>query len=78
MKLYVLRPATDHHRKMLFGYDCNDGFVVRAKDEAEARELAHAAKADEGDVWLNPQQTRVDELTEDGPAMIILTDFNAG
>lgn len=59
-------------------YDCNDGFVIRADDEAEARLMASKASGDEGaDVWLSRAESHCEELLQSGEPGIILTDFHA-
>lgn len=72
MQLYLLKitPA---------GWDCNDGFLIRAIDEAAARALAAEAASDEGpQVWLDYTQCTCECLTPDGEPGILLTDFHAG
>ena len=64
------------------GWDCNHGFVVRAKDEQSARTLAQTQISDErGDskeFWLEAKFSTCEEITVKGEAEIILNDFNAG
>lgn len=64
------------------GWDCNHGFVVRAKDEGTARILAHASMADEKhdskEFWLDPKFSVCEIITMKGEPEIILNDFNAG
>ena len=64
------------------GWDCNHGFVVRAKDELAARTLAQSQLADEygesKEFWLDPKFSTCEVITTKGAAEIILNDFNAG
>ena len=72
MKLYLLRLPRP-------GWDCNEGFVIRATMDQHAREIASAAHADEGpDAWLDPAQTSCDRIMGSGGEGIILNAFNAG
>jgi len=60
-------------------YDSNHGFVVRAGTEADARQIASDAAADEGpEVWRSAAQSECVELLPDGIRGVILRDFNAG
>lgn len=63
-------------------YDSNLGFVIRAADEQEARQLAQSCIADEKyrnkEFWLNSEYSSCAELKVDGESEIILTDFQAG
>lgn len=63
-------------------YDENHAFVIRAASEEEARELANRQGGDEHardpDFWKSPANATCVEITADGPAEIILTDFLAG
>jgi hypothetical protein len=73
MKLWLLEridgPSWDESR----------GFVVRAASAVDARILAMTRAGDEGaHVWSDPETTSCVELTEDGPAAVILQDFMAG
>ncbi len=69
-KLFVLK------RLNSVGWDEHAGFVVRAKDENEARQLA--ASAGREDWWSFPEQTSCEVITTKGQSEIILEDFNAG
>jgi hypothetical protein len=64
------------------GWDCNHGFVIRAKDEISARNLAQTHIADERseskDFWLGAKFSTCEEITVKGESEIILNDFNAG
>lgn len=62
----------DHHR----------GFVIRAQSEDRARELAslfYKENYDDFDgidaVWLHPECSSCEILSEDGPEEILLEDF---
>ena len=62
-----------------FTYDCALGFVVRAGDEAMAREIASHYCGDEGrSVWIDPGATSCEVIDQDGEYSMILRDFNAG
>lgn len=86
MKLWLLRGTDDFCN----GWDCAQGFVIRAQTEAEARRLAALAGGDEQygvdehneeptGGWLLPENASCTELTaEDLAAGVILRDFNAG
>lgn len=61
------------------GYDVADGFIVRAKDHARARELAANACGCEGrDVWLNTARSTCRMLEREGREGVIMRDFHAG
>ena len=73
MKLWLLT------RDDRCGYDENNGFVIRAEDETAARTMAAAVKGGEGEgTWLLRAFSTCSELSADGTAQIVLTDFNAG
>lgn len=74
MKLWLLK------RESKFGpmYDVNNGFVIRAESEAQARNIASDHHGDEGiGFWLTDKAT-CEELLPEGDVGIILQDFNAG
>ena len=73
MKLWLLRRKKDRPQ-----WDVCDGFVIRAASETKAREIADWKHGDEGQIWMLPDEALCEELTTDGPEMIVLTDFNAG
>lgn len=93
MKLYLLKPVIpDDKWGQLAGerwvpwYDTAAGFVVRAESKAEARQMAQDRHGEEystyypshpTETWLDHEQTFCAELTEAGPAEIILRDFRA-
>jgi hypothetical protein len=72
-------------------YDTNWGFVIRAKSEKAAREMASAIPGDENryswegsrriivdSPWLHSEQTTCVPLAARGETEIVLRDFNAG
>ena len=75
MKLWILS-RTDS-----VDYDEYDSFVILAKDEAEARQLAEAAGSPyrKAGIWLNSDKCTCEQLTRKGKkAEVILGSFNAG
>jgi hypothetical protein len=63
-------------------YDKNFGFIVRAASEEDARAITSAnSRGDEmrkaHDAWTNPRYSTCLELTADGEAEVIMSDFNA-
>lgn len=81
MKLWLLTPAggTDSKGSPWYStYDMNHGFIVRAKTEARAREMANTQSADEGAIWDNPKHVICKELTAEGNEAVIMADFHAG
>jgi hypothetical protein len=77
MKLWLLRPIeTEGDSDWEPWYDKAFGHVVRAEDETDARRLAAKKNGDEGrDAWLNRNKSTCIELTTDGGAENIMTDF---
>lgn len=73
MNLYLLESLGD------YGYDETDGHVVRAVDEASARNMIEPAEEGK-QVWLNPDKSTCELIAEgvEGEPAIILTSFNAG
>jgi len=66
-------------RKGETDWDEYRGFVVRAKNEYEARELA--SKEDNscgGNLWTHPGKTDCEAIDPNGPPEVILEDFIAG
>jgi hypothetical protein len=60
-------------------WDQNVGLVVRAMDEAQAREFAAQSSADEGgQTWKDPTSSTCERLLEDGTPEVILISFRAG
>lgn len=76
MKLFKLYCVEDP------GWDCNHGFVIRAQDELQARNIAQQQISDEymesKDFWLNSNFSTCEVITTKGKAEIILNDFHAG
>jgi hypothetical protein len=89
MKLYLLRPIhKEGDDPWDPWYDKAFGFVVRAEDEKEARELAHGEAGDENrgefmqkkiadtdSPWLSKKYSTCKELTIKGKKEIVITDF---
>ena len=75
MKLWILTPKV----KWDPWYDKAFGFVIRAKTEVKARELASENAGDEGkEVWMNVGITTCIPLNQTGPEeKVILIDFHA-
>ncbi len=60
MKLFLVKGIIDEPGRNVFGYDCSHGFVIRAKDEDEARKLASLEAGDEGaEVWFDKVQDKL-------------------
>lgn len=73
MKLWLLTRRSDKPT-----YDVANGFVVRAPDEATARELCARDAGDEGpDRWRGDWGSTCEELTATGEPEVVLRDFNA-
>lgn len=88
MKLWLLRPnkydfAVDELTYIQGTawdpwFDKAFGFVVRAKNENEARIRAQEQAGDEGDaVWLSSEFSTCTELTADGEPAVVIRDFAA-
>lgn len=91
MKLWILRPIEEleeHNNPWSSWYDKAFGFVVRAKTEEEAREVANTHAGDEnyeesldrGTVdtitpWTDSRYSTCTELTSKGKSEMILRDF---
>src|SRR5947209_6503280 len=77
MKLWMLRPLKDDSAPWLPYYDRMFGFVVRAATEEAARSLAASSCGDEGsDAWLSGRSATCVELRADGPAGVIMEEYN--
>jgi hypothetical protein len=77
MRLWMLRPLKDDSAPWLPYYDCMFGFVVRAATEEAARSLAASNCGDEGpDAWLSGRSSTCVELKADGPAGVIMEEYN--
>jgi hypothetical protein len=79
MKLWLLEPKDDlpfYSNPWDPWYDKAFGFVVRAADEKDAREIAAGFSGDEGSgPWLNAALTSCAEVLPDGDPGVILRDF---
>jgi hypothetical protein len=79
MKLWLLEPIDDlpwYSDPWEPWYDKAFGFVVRAADEKDAREMAAGFSGDEGSgPWLNAALTRCAELLPDGDSGVIMRHF---
>ncbi len=75
MKIFEL-----HLNRLPNHLDYRDGFVIRARNETQARKLASGSCGGEGaEVWLNCEKSVCETiLTKDVKAGIILSSFNAG
>ena len=74
MKLYHVRRLNND-----CDWDEANGFIVRAMNEKEARELAASDCGSEGkEVWLDPKKTGCKVLQNVGETEIIMQDFCAG
>ena len=84
MKLWILRPIEGSPYWEPW-YDKAFGFVVRAKDEKEARMIAYRDQGDEGGYnhvetdspWLDSSQSTCKELSSDGESEMIIKDYAA-
>lgn len=82
MKLWLLRPIEGlNENPWERWYDKNFGFVIRAKTEADAREMANVNAGDEKDtcrdIWKNPNYSTCVELSKTGEAEIIIADYRS-
>ena len=59
-------------------YDQTNGFIIRAKNEKEARELANSRCSDEGKIWTDKQKVSCKHIKVSGKSEIILIDFLNG
>ena len=87
MKLWLLRPADALPKEdspWIPPYEKAFGFVIRARDEQEARAIAD----DDDELenyewegrrpWLDPKYSSCAELTARGESGVVIRDFNAG
>ena len=73
MKHWIVR------RREYADWDEYEAFVVAAESEERDRFLAkREAALDEEKIWLNPEYSTCDELTDDDPEGVVLEDFHAG
>jgi len=81
MKLYLLKPIDNiTPNPWEPWYDKAFGFVVRAKNENQARQMAQEQAGDEdrnGSPWLSDQQSICVLLTATGKPEVIIRDFHA-
>ena len=79
MKLWLLLPL-NQDKEPFSGYDVALGFVVCAKSEKKARDLAQKHGGDErrASPWRDSRLVSCVELTPEGPEGIVLRDFRAG
>ena len=85
MKLWLLRPIDNtsiNDNPWEPWYDKAFGFVIRAENEQEARELTDAEAGDEKHyngkrTWLEPKYATCVELTAEGESGIIIKDYAA-
>lgn len=80
MNLFLIKAITGLKDNYV-GWDCNHGFVVRAKDEKEARLLV-SKNIDEDKIgdenkntWLDSKLSTCCEISKKGPTEIILVDY---
>ena len=71
MKLFLL--TRDNYR-----WDEYDAFVIRAKNEDEARELVSKVDRFEAIHWLDKTVSKCEEIKIKGDKKIILSSFYAG
>ena len=63
------------------GYDCAQGYVIRAWTAPQARKLAAGNTGDEPEnVWLSKEHSTCDKIGQcfSGDAEVLLCDFHAG
>ncbi len=88
MKIWLLRPVKDLPKgdnPWERWYEKSFGFVVRAMNEEDARELAHKNAGNENDPefgatvlkspWKNPKYSTCVELLADGEAGVVMNDY---
>lgn len=84
MKLWKLELNEDEH-----DWDRAHGFVVRAPNAKAARKIVTEPYSENAAVfkhtgaegpepWLDPKRSSCVEIQQDGPAEVLLRDFNAG
>lgn len=59
-------------------WDRHEGFVIRARNEKYARNLANLEAPKEDNIWLDPKSTTCEPIYPQGPSEVILADFHAG
>jgi hypothetical protein len=70
MKLFLLKLDKDRH-----GYETALAYVIRARDETEARLFA---LSEGGADWYSPHVTTCEELTPEGEMGVIICDYWEG
>ena len=76
MKMWSLTPNPEMFEKQWPSYDCAQQFVVRAKDETQARQVASADHGDEGaGVWLDPACTRCEVVSIAGAPGVVARSY---
>ena len=80
MRLWLITPKEETYTSVWEpGYDKAHGFVVRAKTEDKARELANTRSGDEvseyAGAWLDSNYSDCIELRSTGPEEVIIRDF---
>ena len=77
MIIYKLKNLVENSQ-----WDCNQGFIIRAASEDEARSLAQEQIADEKytneEFWHCPKCSSCEEVVINDIPKIILTDFLSG
>ena len=70
-KLFLITRTERAHTS----YDVVRSMVVRAEDEAEARQEAAMKSMDEGAMmWLQPSMSYCEEINPDGEAQVLCVD----
>lgn len=88
MKLWLLRPvdkrASDDDPWTPW-YDKTYGFIIRAENEATARDMAHAKAGDENESqastrepWKDAKYSTCVELLPEGSPGIVMEDYASG
>lgn len=76
-KVYLIKAK---HNPSIFGWDCNLGMVVVAKDSRNARQLAYRAAEFGGEPresWLDPKLTTCKSIPLD-KEQVLMIDYHAG
>jgi hypothetical protein len=73
MRLFLLKTLSKKVE-----YDVYDAFLIRAKNEMEARQIAHENRSGEGPIWSSNAFSSCVEVSAEGDAEIIISSFNAG
>jgi hypothetical protein len=75
--VYRLSPTDEGDNYI--GYDCADGFVVRARNEIVARAIVSEFAGDEGkEFWLDEKLSECEKIENHGEEGLILKSFLAG